>query len=330
MARMTLMMLGLAIAASPAWAQNGWTDERPDAQPPLGVTYGHLLQAGQLVIGYRYEYARADRLYQGSDRVTAADAFALGYARVPTARNAHSHVAELMYAPNQHVTLIAELPLVHGNLTMERANAPATDQRISGQGDVRVGGVYRLLDRDGRRVSAGLVLGLPTGATDERDDAGTLPYMAQPGSGTFDVRPGVTFAQQGALWSLGGQLEGTLRLGESPEGYRLGNRLDTSLWASYRLLRWASASLRVAGEFWGDVSDDVPTFPASPAAEPGLTGGTRIEVLAGGNLHAAAGVFQGHRLFGEIGLPVYQDLDGPQLGLTWRALVGWRWMLGQR
>lgn len=322
-------VVALALMAAPATGQEGWSDDRPDAHAPLGLGPAHLLEAGALTVGYQYSYERWSRLYQGTDRVDPEDAFALGYARVPSARNVHRHVAELMYAPDPRVTLLAELPFVHGNLTIERPTAPATDQSISGIGDVRVGALVRLLDRDARRLLAGLVLNLPTGATDETDGAGSLPYMAQPGSGTFDIQPSVTFADQHPLWSWGAQVGGALRLGESPEEFRLGNRLDTSVWASYRVMRWASASLRLAGAFWGDVRDDVEQFPASPMAEPGLTGGTRIELLAGANLHAAAGIFQGHHLFGELGFPVYQDLDGPQLGLSWRALVGWRWAVGQ-
>jgi hypothetical protein len=321
--------LVLAMAGAPAVAQTTWDEDRPDAHAPIGVAHGHLLEQGQLAVGYRYDYGRWDGLREGTSSVPAERAFELGYTHAPRFMNAHRHVVEAVYAPTDRITVLAELPFVHRTMVMARAVGLDRTQSISGIGDVRVGGLFRVLDRDARRAHAGLLLGFPTGATDERDDAGSAPYAMQPGSGTFDAEPALTFVEQHPLWSWGARVGGVLRLGESPEGFRPGNAVDLSVWASRRLLPWASGSVRITGEAWGDVEDDVPDFPASPAAEPGLTGGQRIEIVAGGNLQAAAGIFVGHRLFGELGVPVYQNLDGPQLGLGWRGLVGWRWLLGQ-
>jgi hypothetical protein len=323
-----VLIVALLVTATPATAQEPWVADRPDSHAPAGVPHGHMLAPGQFLVGYRYAYGRSDQLRSGTDDVTAGEVFALGYTHAPTAMNEHRHVVELQYAPNERVTLLAELPFRHGDITYATTQGTATDQSVSGLGDVRVGGLFRLLDRNGRHAHGSLVFSLPTGGADERDEAGSLPYAVQPGSGTFDLSPAVTFTEQRLLWSWGAQMGGTARLGESPEGFRIGNRVDASLWAARRLLAWASGSVRLSGAFWGDVRHRGLDFPASPAAEPGFTGGTRIEMLAGGNLHAAAGIFQGHRLFGEIGFPIYQDLDGPQLGLGWRGSLGWRWLLG--
>jgi hypothetical protein len=326
---LALTAVGAAVATAPSSAQAAWDDSRPDAHAPIGVPYGHVLQQGQVMVGYRYDYGTWERLREGRRSVPADRAFELGYTHAPRHLTAHHHVAEIMYAPTRRVTLLAELPYMQRRMTMVRTAGGETTQTARGIGDVRIGGLFGVLANEARRAHVSLVLGLPTGATDERDDAGSAPYAMQPGSGSVDLNPAITFTEQHPLWSWGGRLGGVVRLGESAEGFTPGNGVDVSVWASRRMLPWASGSVRLTGDFWGDVQHDVPQFPASPAAEPGLTGGHRVEIVAGGNLQAAAGIFLGHRLFGEIAVPIYQSLDGPQLGLGWRGLLGWRWMLAQ-
>jgi hypothetical protein len=324
----TLLVVAWVGTPAPAATQHVWDSDRPDAHAPLGVPYGHLLEGRQIMIGYRYDYARFEGLRDGTNRATTEDVFGPGYALAPRQMNTHLHLIEAMYGAGDRLTVIAEIPWFHANLTMERRTGPDTEMSASGLGDVRIGGLFGILDRPARRVHAGLMIGFPTGGTDERDEAGNAPYAMQPGSGTFSLSPTVTFVEQRDLWSWGAQVGGGLFLGEGSDGWAPGNRLDTSAWFSRRLMPWATGSVRLAGEFRGDVRDDVPEFPASPASEPGLTGGTRVELVAGANLHAAAGIFLGHRLFGELAIPVYQNLHGPQLGMQWRGILGWRWTLG--
>jgi hypothetical protein len=320
--------VALVIAPAPATTQEPWDRERPDAHAPLGIPHGHLLERGRVLVGYRYDYGRFEGLRSGTDGVEAGDVFALGYRRAPRWRNAHRHVVEAMYAPGDRLTLVAEVPLVHSSMTMQRRTGGDVEVRASGLGDVRVGGLFGIIDRAARRAHVGLLVALPTGAADERGETEVVPYVMQPGSGTVGLSPSATLVEHRALWSWGAHLDGNVYLGDGSEGWAPGNAVAASLWASRRLMPWASGSVRAAGEFRGDVRADVTEFPASPASEPGLTGGNRVELIVGANLHAAAGIYLGHRLFGELAVPVYQDLHGPQLGTQWRGSLGWRWTFG--
>jgi hypothetical protein len=323
----TLTIAAVALAATTLHAQGIWDGERPDGHTPIGVPHGQLVPTGRFVIGYRYDYARFDHLRRDTERVEVSDVLALGYTRAPETLNAHTHVAEVAYGPTADLTLLLELPYVHRNMDQQRHDGIGTGQSVSGLGDLRIGALYRAWQQGPRQAHVGLLVGLPTGATDHQDDAGSSPYAMQPGSGTFDLNPAITVVSQGPTRSWGARVGGALRLGESAEGFALGNRLDLTAWSAWRILTWASGSVRVAGDFWGDVDHEVDEFPRSPAAEPAFTGGERVELIVGTNLHAAAGIFQGHRLFAELGVPIYQSLDGPQLGLAWRGLLGWRWSL---
>jgi hypothetical protein len=327
--RAVRMALVLVMTSAPLGGQTTWDAGRPDAQAPVGVPYGHLLIAGEVTIGYRYDFAHFSHLRQDTERVGAGAALGLGYQLEPESMNAHRHVVELMYATTDQITVLAELPYVHRSMTSGRSVGPATDRTVSGFGDLRLGALLEVLNHGSRRAHFNLLVGIPTGPAAERDEQGALAYAQQPGAGTVHVRPTLTFTEQETHKSWGAQLGGALFLGESGEGHTMGNRLDMTAWGAWRVLSWASVSGRVAGEFWGDVQHSVAEFPATPAAEPGFTGGQRVDLLAGANLQAAAGVFQGHRLFFEVGLPVHQKLDGPQLGMSWRGEMGWRWAVGQ-
>ena len=61
----------------------------------------------------------------------------------------------------------------------------------------------------------------------------------------------------------------------------------------------------------------------APTARTDLRGGQRIDGLLGLNyLHSA-----GHRLALELGMPIHQDLDGPQMETDYRVMVGWQYAL---
>jgi len=88
-----------------------------------------------------------------------------------------------------------------------------------------------------------------------------------------------------------------------------------------------STSFRVAGETMGDIDGIDPQIVAPvQTANPNFQGGDRVDLLLGVNLIARedAGPLCGHRLALEAGMPVYQDLNGPQLSTDWTFTVGWQ------
>jgi outer membrane immunogenic protein len=66
-----------------------------------------------------------------------------------------------------------------------------------------------------------------------------------------------------------------------------------------------------------------------PSADPNFYGGKRIEMFAGADID---GKLFGYRAFSiglEGGVPVYQNLDGPQLAKNWSAGVAVRYKIGE-
>ena len=61
-----------------------------------------------------------------------------------------------------------------------------------------------------------------------------------------------------------------------------------------------------------------------PAARTDLRAGTRVDAAVGVNFYRQGGTLDGHRLALELAIPVYQDLDGPQLKSDYRLTAGWQ------
>lgn len=86
-----------------------------------------------------------------------------------------------------------------------------------------------------------------------------------------------------------------------------------------------STSARLAGRLAGriDGDDDEIVAPVQ-TADPESYGGQRLDLLFGVNLAGQSGWLRGHRVGFETGLPVYQDLNGPQLETDWLLTIGWQ------
>ena len=149
----------------------------------------------------------------------------------------------------------------------------------------------------------------------------------QLGSGTWDLMPGITWLGQTDRFSLGAQALGTIRLGENDEDYTLGDSITGNFWGAMPLADWLSISSRISVTSWGNIDGRDKNLPPPaamivPTADPDLRGGTRIDYAAGLNYYLRKGPLKGARLAIEAGLPLYQNLDGPQLGVDWTFTAG--------
>jgi len=249
----------------------------------------------------------------------------------PTDMSTKMHMLGLMYAPTDRMTLMAMFPFVEKDMNHTTRTGVRFKTRTSGVGDFRLNALTLLWESRGHRLHANTGLSFPTGSTDKRDRTPmgrvVLPYPMQLGSGTWDLLPGLTYLGQTDRWSWGSQILVTARLGRNDDGYSWGERLDGTVWGAYRWSPWVSTSFRAAIQSWGNIDgqDDRLDPTLVPTADPNLRGGDRLDLLVGANLYGRTGYVKGHRLAIEVGLPVWQDLDGPQLELDWVLTVGWQY-----
>lgn len=316
----------------------------PDDHAPIGVMGDHNHKQGEWMLAYRYSRMEMDGLGDGTDSVSTTEVLD-DYMMAPVAMSGNMHMFGMMYGLTDRLTLTAMLPYIEKSMRMQRRTGDRFTTRSSGPGDIKVNGLYTLFENQdtlrgttadhGRREQQLLLklgLSLPSGSIDEKDDTPMgadrkLGYGMQLGSGTYDPQLALTYVSQYPGWSWGTQANAVLRVGENSEGYRLGNQYGLTGWVARNLRPDLSVSLRLDGKVWRDIhgKDEDLNARMSPGLNTDLKAGKRIDALLGINFYQQQGKLAGHRLAAEFGVPVYQDLDGPQMQLQYRMTLGWQY-----
>lgn len=321
------------LAASFFAHDHAWSSTRGDAHAPIGVMGDHTHEVGEWMVSVRMMSMSMRGLRIGTDGVSPQGVIGSGFAVTPTSMDTDVIMLGGMYAPAQDWTLTAMIPYVQNTMDHLTASNARFETESSGIGDLRLGALYEVESTSEVRGHLNFALSIPTGSIDERDvtpassPASTrLPYPMQLGSGTFDVMAGATAIVQKPDYSIGAQALGTYRLGENDRDYTLGNRLEATVWGSYPIRDRQSISLRLRGSRWSNIDGADPDLnPAQvPTADPNLQGGTRVDVSLGYNF-ASEGR---HRVAVEASVPVYQDLEGPQLEMDSMVTIGWQFAWG--
>ncbi|RMD68337.1 MAG: transporter [Gammaproteobacteria bacterium] len=190
-----------------------------------------------------------------------------------------------------------------------------------------------------RQASLFLGMSLPTGSIHETFHNhpspmvnGTIhPFGMQLGSGTFDPIAGLLYQGSKSPWWWGANAMTTLRLYDNELGYRLGNELRLDLYAMRQLRYDLVAEFQLNGRWKGKIRgeheliakgeghvDNDPAKPlASPLFDPDNYGGTELALTLGLQWQPRPL----HIVNLQVGVPIYQDLNGPQLAEDFRVML---------
>jgi hypothetical protein len=302
------------MAATEAHSRHG---ARPDAQAPIGVMGDHVHKKGRIMPSYRYMRMEMDGNRSGSDDISTADVLNR-FMVAPTNMTMEMHMFGLMYGLTDDVNLMVMVPYIEKSMDhVTRAGVRFTT-KSEGLADVTLTGLVQLFDDGPHRLHLNAGLSFPTGSIDKRDatpadpDA-QLPYPMQTGSGTYDE------------CSWGAQALGAIRIGKNDRDYSFGNRVSLTAWAARPLTRWLSGSLRVGWEAWDDVDGGDPALNPLmvQTADPDRQSGQRVDLIFGINALLPSGALERNLPGVEIAVPLYQDLDGPQIETDWIVTAGW-------
>lgn len=359
-------------APSKKESTNQTTSTRPDSHAPLGIMADHAHGAGELMLSYRFMGMTMDGLRDGTTRISPEEAL-YDYAMVPMTMQMQMHMFGAMFAPHDNVTFMAMTSYRSNLMKMKGAHTHTTgghdhpvgdyEMESAGLGDFRLSALIPLLNTSNADLILNAGVSIPTGAIDVEGAHGgseltVLPYPMQLGSGSFELRPGATFAAIHGSWSYGLQARATIPLNNNSRDYRLAPTVGSTFWGARKLNDWISISLRGSFENSGNItvsaehtemeasadehdhgahdSHASPAAPTqttymSPTMDPNLQGGTRGSLAAGVNLifpDRLDGILAGQRLAVEFQMPIYQNLDGPQMALEWTIVAGWQYTFG--
>ena len=307
---------------------------RADDHAPIGVMGDHTHKQGEVMFSYRYMFMKMDGLRDGTDDLSTGDVLEQ-FMVTPTDMDVQMHMFGAMYAVTNKLTLMGMIPYIKKSMNHVTRMGGRFKTQSEGFGDFKLTGLYKIMDwGNNNNLILNFGLSFPTGSIDEKDRTPMgpnqqLPYPMQLGSGTWDLLPGVTYNGRVSNVNWGGQARGVVRLGENDRDYTLGDRLNLTAWTAYNINYWLSGSFRLDWAFWGNIEGADPSLNPTvvPTADPERQGGNRLDALIGINFVNQLGpkLLRGQRLAVEFGLPLYQDLNGPQLETDWVLLLGWQY-----
>lgn len=316
---------------------------RADGHAPIGIMGDHMHHEGGWMVSYRYMAMLMRGNLDGDSQISAETIATTVPNRffgqpgqpatlrvVPTDMEMQMHMFSVMHAPTDWLTLMAMGNYVQksmGHITFA-GGAGATrlakfDVNTDGLSDTTVGGLVKLFADGTHNVHLNLGVSMPTGSIEEEaaivapNNARPVlrvPYAMQLGTGTFDLMPGVTYTGRSGDLGWGSQLAARIHPYRNSQGYAYGDRFRVDVWGSWQWAPWGSASLRLGAQSEGQIEGiDARIAVPNQTADPDNYGGERFDVAFGFNLAGQRGDLRGLRLAFEATVPVYQNLNGPQM-----------------
>lgn len=351
---LSLASLLALTTASPLLADDNHKVHRADGHAPIGVMGDHLHKKGEFMFSYRFMSMSMEGNQIGKNNVSPETIATTIPNRffgtpgqpptlrvVPTKMRMDMHMFGAMYAPSDNLTLMAMLPLLDKSMEhvtfaggMGTTKLGTFKTRAKGIGDVSLTGLYNLYNNGTTKIHFNGGISAPTGSITKRDDVLTpmnarpnlrLPYAMQLGTGTWDLLPGITIQSRNGNFTYGAQYSARFHLGTNDEGYSFGDKHELTGWVAYQWAPWISTSLRLIGSTRQDI-DGIDSNIVAPVqtADPENYGGERLDLALGVNLMGQQGALEGHRLAFEFGIPLYQDLNGPQMETDYTFTIGWQ------
>jgi hypothetical protein len=282
----------------------------------------------QFMVGYRYMYMEMDDNFEGTRVVSPSEvlkSYPVAHTRMTMAMN----MVELMYAPSDSLTFMAMIPYDVKTMDHVFANGnPPNHDVVSGLGDLSFMALLNLFGdprENGNRLVLNAGFTAPTGSINEGEGGQRYEYEMQLGSGTFDLLPGLSYLGESETFAWGAQVLGTVRLGYNANDYRLGNAYRLSAWTQLKVTDWFGPSVRFDWHAWQNIQGADPMLnPArNPAFDATKQSGECLDFLAGLNFYLGKGPLKGNRFSIEGGVPLYQYLAGPNMGVNWLITAAW-------
>lgn len=303
-----------------------------------GATTSGVTLAENFGVSLVYEYAYMETIRNGTGSVSPDEVLDMkpGVAySVPTEMKMQKVSLVGVLSVTGRLQLLASVPYVINDMDM-RSKTPMdmrmdmSMEQVSGLGDVTLMGLYTLYAdapvRPGHRLTVGLGVKAPTGRTDERKPNGSLVHaMMQPGSGSWDPLFLVNYTR--GLYPL--VLQANLFYQFTTEGYNgyeFGDKFSADFSAKYQATNYVNVGVEV-NAIHAEKDDDHENKYSNPATSmvdnPDFTGldsvfvSPVVQVKIPNSGGSAEFKYQ---------LPVYQDVNGFQQVVDWRALATVVWV----
>lgn len=351
-----LCIAPVALAADPLSSTPAASQPLPmmmPPPPPFSVAPARVVKPGQVLLNYRYMLNEKRELADGDDTLSTTEVATLPnhnagqpgqpatYRVVPESMTVQTHLFAIQAGITPDLSAVVTVPYVSKERKAVTFQGPAGTTKLatfenetSGLGDVAASLLYKLYDDPTHHVHLMAGLSFPTGSIREKGATlapnGTfsqrrLAYGLQLGTGTYDLLPGLTYWGADGRWNWGVQAFGRIGLGENDEGYSFGDAAYVNAWGGYSIGYGFTITAGLGQQYAGDIDgEDDALTGASPTTDPNNYGGWKTSATFGVNYRVPEGPLMGFNPGIELMLPLYQDLNGPQLTDAWTLFVGVR------
>lgn len=337
---MSIKLLSCAILGANLVAANAvaYEDEHKNHGHHHGgtsYTKDHFHDEGEFMVSYKYMGMLMKGLKDGDSDITPADVvsptgsnFLVSATRMTT----QMHMLGAMYGLTDDVNLMVMGRYIEKDMNLVSRAGAQLKSNTEGFGDTDVTAMVKLAEDDSSLFYVNAGLSLPTGSIDEQATRvgafGNLPYAMQLGSGTYDPILGLAYSARETGFSWGTKANAKFRFGSNNNGYRLGDEFEVSTWVERRLAESIVGALELKGKSVGSISGADPELAAIrtlvQTADETNYGGETLSLAAEVSLLGDELGLDGHQLSVQYSLPVYQNLNGPQLGVQHSLLASYQ------
>ncbi len=287
----------------------------------------HIHRKGEWMVSYEFSHMAMTDVLDGQESVSL-DQVHEDFMTSPVSMTMQMHMAHLMYAPSDRVTLMVMTHVMSNAMTNQPFGMKEFEVKSAGFGDLELMAHWSAIEGKVHHLLVLPGVSLPTGSIKRRDATAMgpnqkLPYPMQLGAGTLGLQPGVGYLGQTDQWSWSLDLLPRLYIGNNSADYRLGNRYKVAARVSASPFPWIAGGLGLRGQRVDKIAgqDEELMPPMTPSAVADNLSGERLEGVVTLAVQLP-GKLDGVVVNVEGALPVYERLDGPQLATAFTLKGG--------
>ncbi len=325
----------------------------PLAPAPLGVFGADMPPAGKLVLSIIPQFVGRSTTLVGRRSVSSQEVVAVTpwyfdprqkLRGVPQSAYQATQTVSLHYGVTKDISVFVATGMTEKNLNFLTFRGTSgiiplgpSETGTDSLSDTTAAAIWRVYEDPIHRIQVNIGMSFPTGSNHTTftllQPNGTYAttrafYAMQIGTGTFDAMPGLVYAGHLDKWSWGLSYRGRFPLAANPEGYRWGDLHELTGWAGYSWMPGLTTTFRATGSLEGHIRGfDYNIAGKAQAQNPNFYGGERIELFGGATISGKFVGWENVTLAVEAGLPVYQNLNGPQLSKAWQAGMALRFKI---
>lgn len=311
------------LAAVNAQAQS--SNIKASDHAPIGVMRDHVHRQGEFMASYRFSYMAMQGLAQGDDKLSMEEALQ-DYMMSPKEMVVKMHMLGVMYGVTDKFTLSAMTSFVEKDMQNIHKITGNFKRETSDLSDSKVNTIYQFYNDNQNRLQFNLGLSLPSGNINKKHNGQRLAYAMQIGSGSYELLPGLSFSGHSANISYGAQINGNFKINHNDNGYKFGDSYNFTSWLARDLSNSLSISSRLDYTKSEAIEGNDISLNNMMMAGNNITkyDKEQLDLLLGSNFIFTQDSLKGHRIALELGMPIYQRVDGPILESDFKIIAGWQ------